>query len=214
MDRDDAFTKITPTSDTCIRCRGIEEFEKFSSFAVDGEWSPASALAVRKQYETAFGIIVNIFNLTNPRESDFVKAMPTQVKTDILPVLKVIWSAIGSTRGIRKMLSHFGAIKVPQRNALKEIMGGNIKRYYVDMQEYTSVEAEVSMWRYRLSYDAGNVAYANWLQNAIGRESVRLYTGFTSPSAEACGDLVEAALGVFEVLSAFVHIPCINPSCH
>ena len=129
----------------------------------------------------------------------------------ILPVLRVIWSAIGSTRGIRKMLSHFGAIRVPQRNALKEIMGGNIKRYYVDMQEYTSVEAEVSTWRYRLNYDAGNVAYANWLQNAIGRESVRLYTGSTSLSAEACGDLVEAALGVFEVLSAFVHIPCIKP---
>ncbi len=51
---------------------------------------------------------------------------------------------------------------------------------------------------------AGNVAFANWLQNAIGRELVRLYTGSTSPSAEACGDLVEAALGVFEVLSAFV----------
>ena len=91
---------------------GIEEFEKVSSHAVDGEWSPTSALAVKKQYETALGIIVNIFNLTNPRESDFVKAMPAHVKTDILPVLRVIWSAIGSTRGVRKMLSHFGAIRV------------------------------------------------------------------------------------------------------
>ena len=163
LERDDAFSKVDPVSNICIRCRGIEEFENVSSHAVDGRWSPASALEVKKQYETAFGTVVHIFNLTNPKDSDFVKAMPTREKTDVLPVLKVIWSAIGSTRGIRKMLSHLGAIRVPHNTAMKEILSGGIKRYYVDMQEYTSVEAEVSTWRYRLCYDAGNVAYANWL---------------------------------------------------
>ena len=83
LDRDDAFTKVNPMSDTCVRCRGIDEFEKVSSLAGDGGWSPTAALAAKRQYETAFGIIVNIFNLTNPRQSDFVKALPTQAKTDI-----------------------------------------------------------------------------------------------------------------------------------
>ena len=123
LDRDDAFTKVSPMSDTCIRCRGIDEFEKVSSLAVDAGWSPTSALAAKKQYETAFGIIVNIFNLTNPRQSDFVKAMPTQAKTDILPVLRVIWSAIGSTGGIRRCC-HISCNQSTPAERLKEIMGG------------------------------------------------------------------------------------------
>ena len=207
----DLYAKTTPVSNICVRCCGIEQFEATSSYAVDGKWSAASLQEVNIGYEKAFGIIVNVFNLMNPTESELVKAMPTRENGDILPVLKVIWSTIGSTRGIRKMLSHYGAIRIPQHEALREIAEGNLNRFHVDMQEYNSIDGGNISWRYRILYDVGNVAYATWLQNIVGRDSLRIYTSSTSPSAEACGDLVEAAIGVFEVLSAFVHVPCVRP---
>ena len=47
LEKDGAFTKVVPVSNICIRCRGIEEFEKVSSHAVDGVWSLASSLEMK-----------------------------------------------------------------------------------------------------------------------------------------------------------------------
>ena len=46
---------------------------------------------------------------------------------------------------------------------------------------------------------------------SYGKDAEQLYSPSRETSAEARGDLVEAALEVFEVRSAFVHVPCVAP---
>ena len=210
--KEDCYDKAKEYSDKCLRCIGIRQLEKTSVHAgPDVGWSRGMHISLMNDYEEAFCMIVDVFNLLNPKESELVRAMPSKDQGDILDVLRVIWRTIGSRKGIRKMLSHFGAIRVRQDDAMKEIENGNIMRYFVDMQQHVSSDGGITTWRFRLNYDAGNVALTKWLRHVIGEDLVRAYTTSPNPSAEACGDMVEAAVGVFDVLSAFVHIQCVRP---
>ena len=68
-------------------------------------WCRGLHVLLMKDYEEAFCMIVDIFDLMNPRDSELVRAMPSKDKGDIMNVLRVIWQTIGSKRGVRKMLS-------------------------------------------------------------------------------------------------------------
>ena len=73
---------------------------------------------------------------------------------------------------------------------MREIEDGNLMRYFVDMQQHVSFDGDCTTWRFRLNYDAGNVALTKWLRHVIGEDMVRAYTTSPNPSAEACGDMV------------------------